>query len=263
MKTFAEFRTSTLKAIQPDGYSPRLRDQLSGWLKDFLIEAQIVIEELQVGHIETIPFTSTFWQCGCTGFQIPDRAIIISVCTRPAGTDCDIVRANFITKGRFAALQEGWSSCGCPTQPTPSAGYDYGAAIEDKSGIQGNVTYSSPETDRPVREVNRWFTIRDNWIWNTPTINSNEEFVLEYAGVRRQWSETTALPWEDAVGEVPREIASMAELFIRFKTKRFIDCQYDESLPMERDYRLALADEKATRRSEAWARPAVRFFTEC
>ena len=69
--TFDAYLTDVLSRVHPGGYSARLRSSYKAWLKDFFIELQRYIPQLQQSHIEYIGQDATFFKCGCSAFTAP------------------------------------------------------------------------------------------------------------------------------------------------------------------------------------------------
>ena len=261
--TFAEFRNSVLLSVFPDGYSARLRTQLSGWIRDCLIELQNGCDQLQQSHVDKIPFESTIFQCGASGFQGPDRGLVSRLSVATAAV-CDEIIADPIPPGQMKAMQQSWSTSPCAASKSPDGAYTY-EGVDYTYPDRGDGSYfADTDTDPSVRSLDRWWTMNEGMIWTFPVIKSDEFIYLRWNGVRRAWRETTAIPtqWADEDGVVSREIQSIVEKYVAFKNLRINDGKLEASMLAEKDYKDALADYIVDRKTEVEVQKEPRYWPQ-
>lgn len=223
--TFQEYLNDILLRVFPDGHSQRLRGRYSAWLRDFFIEAQRYIPQLQESHREYIGQDATFFSCGSTAFRAP-RGKVIGLHTQLSTDDCDKVTAEYYPPAEYQQLVDRKVESGC-TGDAPYGYYEIGSTYFEYPELPLGLKHATPDIDRTARSRERFYSIFDDYIWTYPVIQSDETAVLRWRGVKTNWASADEVPWVDENQEPDREIMSLAELFLQWKSKLYDDC--DES----------------------------------
>lgn len=244
--TFDAYLTDVLSRVHPGGYSARLRSSYKAWLKDFFIELQRYIPQLQQSHIEYIGQDATFFKCGCSAFTAP-AGKIKSFHTIDDAEECDRVIAYPYTPGEFQAMVD--DRFRCATDAEPATEYEaYGETYAYPTNLPLGLSYATPSIDRVVRSRERAFSVYNGYVWTWPVLNSDETGVLEWSGVKRSWRDSDEVSWKDENDDDDREIIALAELCLAWKSKLYIDCDEAGADTLKRLYDTAFAELKVDRK---------------
>lgn len=240
--TFQEYLNDILLRVFPDGHSQRLRGRYSAWLRDFFIEAQRYIPQLQESHREYIGQDATFFSCGSAAFTAP-RGKIIGLETQLATDNCDRVVAEFYPQSEYQQLVDRKVESGC-NGDAPYGYYEVGSTYFEYPDLPLGLQHATPEVDLRYRSRERFYSVFDGYVWTYPVIQSTETAVLRWRGIKTNWGATDEIPWKDEIGDEDRRVMSLAELYLQWKAKLYDDCDENGAMTFKSLYDRAFAELK-------------------
>ena len=240
--TFQEYLNDILLRVFPDGHSQRLRGRYSAWLRDFFIEAQRYMPQLQEAHREYIGQDATFFSCGSAAFTAP-KGKIIGLETRRPTDNCDRVAAEFYPQSAYQRLVDRKVESGC-NGDAPYGYYEVGSTYFEYPELPLGLKHATPEVDLRDRSRERFYSVFDGYVWTYPVIQSTETAVLRWRGVKTNWGSTDEIPWKDESGDEGRRVMSRAELYLQWKAKLYDDCDENGAMTFKSLYDRAFAELK-------------------
>lgn len=178
--------------IWPEGEASNLVASHTTFFKEAFIEIQKFTPQLKQHNITAVPFCSTFFEpCGKTVLEMP-RGIVRRVYTINSDW-CDKVHYR---EWDFADL-DAWAYQNLAVVPPDNKGFP-----ELPTGFK----YADKITDSAIGRARYGiWAKRHQRIYIAPWIQSNEQVIIEWDGVKRQWDNTDVLDldlWTDEVMNV-------------------------------------------------------------
>jgi hypothetical protein len=240
--TFQEYLNDILLRVFPDGHSQRLRGRYSAWLRDFFIEAQRYMPQLQEAHQEYIQQDATFFSCGSSAFTAP-KGKIAGLYTQLTTDGCDRVVAEFYPQDEYRRLVDRLVESSC-TGEAPYGYYEVGSTYFAYPELPLGLQHATPDIDLRLRSRERFFSVFDGYVWTHPVIQSTETAVLRWKGIKTNWGSSDEVPWKDEIGDEDRRVMALAELYLQWKAKLYDDCDENGAMTFKALYDRAFAELK-------------------
>lgn len=219
MITFSRLRSNLVEDLFPDGEAENLIVPHTNALKEALIDVQRWCDCYQVRHVDSYPQSATYFRSGTTVIDCP-KGRVRSVYTVQNGDYDTRIRYRNVSwleferwSRRFCELAKASANTGLPSLPL---GYSYaGSATDSEFG----------------RSEIGMYCIHGDMMLAAPWIQSIEDLVVEWDGIKRTWSDSDL-------------VADDADLYRALKF--FVDS--DHQRRFERDsnaYRLSLEEYNA------------------
>lgn len=218
--TYAQFSAAVRAKVFPEGEAENLVPLNKNRVLDALIDLQMKIPCLQTRHQDCHTQSDTFWNCGATVFDAP-RGYIQSLLTTPTNDPCAINRFRPVPPHELQCFLEELKLCGkidVPSQTYDSSVYPI---------LYESDMYNAAAIDASCNPGDGVFSLIDGRIWLFPFINSGETIVLEWDGIKREFSDGDTVTYD-------RATTYMVELYVEAEAKRKDDCD-------EKAYLAALA----------------------
>lgn len=242
--TFAELALQISRNVWPQGEARVLKPLHNNLLRDGLIDLQKKVPCLQSQNIDHIPYGATFFFCGASAFSVPCGYVrsLRTIAASQNGNSwkqCDAVWAKPETREEFecrlenaAQCGESLIGCGCGYPITMPYGY---YCIGDGNAypypeLPFGLMYADAITDKTCRARERWFAMFNCYIYTYPVINSNEEIILEWHGIKRNWVDSDLFPYLDETSEPNRQVIQALEYYVMAEDSFRTDCDREKSL---------------------------------
>jgi hypothetical protein len=192
--TFAELQTRVLEDAFPDGPPENLTGFLGRCVSSALVEIQRDIPCFQYGHVDVTCATELPWHAGAV-VVTPPKGRIMRVFTVEPDEDPNwaspvILRPVTLGylrrwKARFLA-DWAWSA----DLVAPASGNSYGLGFDKVTAT------SDAATGRALTGVYA-FDKHLNQLWVAPWLQSTESLVIEWVGIKRDWSDADEVPEDE------------------------------------------------------------------
>ena len=184
-ETFAQFKEKVKMLVHPGGLARPLTYQFEQDCIESLKFVQRWVLHYKRRNRDVFPACATFFNCGATVIDKP-RGEIQRLYTVGEGPCCQVMydfESDFDTFWNWLKFnRKTWTeppNTGMPALPAP---FKYWEESLDK-GSRFN--------------YGRW-TVKDFQIWIGQRIESTETIVVESRGIRRDWADSTLMPYDDA-----------------------------------------------------------------
>ena len=186
---------------------------LSNQITACLVDVQNQCDFYQTGNIDRHPFCSTYFKCGATVISAPRGTPIERIYTLPREADCCPVYYDYIPDfDQWLVALEGLSpkwenpaNTGLPALPN---GFRF-ARISEASGT----------TDKGRRWDRGVWTLYNGNLYMAPRIESWEEVLIEWQGVKRSYSMADPVnlsgPFIDPTPDAGMELANVVVPFVK------------------------------------------------
>lgn len=225
---FATYYNNIAAVVFPEGEAENLVLPHKMAVRDALIDLQVKVPCLRTDHAEYVCSAATSFHCGANVFDgvdgSIDRLYTSGVGVSPNTYEpnaCQEVEYKYIDFDRMNALLRQYK-CGLPENAYGMRPVPYGFTC-------GNVTYpaSSASNDKGYRTdaSEAYWSMHRGQIYVFPSIESTEQIVVEWTGIRRTWDDTTTMPTTMVVGAAPnesmeRDVASAVEYYLDAEVNR-------------------------------------------
>lgn len=234
--TFASYYNNIAAAVFPEGEAENLVLPHKLAVKDALIDLQNKIPCLRTDHAEYIGQSSTIFHCGASVFDTVDGAIeriyTTGLGVAPAEGEeptsdnyqpnsCQVVEYKYIDWDRMLALLRKYKCC------IPSSAY--GITPVPAEFVPGETEFpvGVSQTDKGYRTGydEAYWSMHRGQIYVFPSIESTEQIVVEWSGVRRTWDDTTTMPTTMVGGYgageyLVRDVANAVEYYLDAEVQR-------------------------------------------
>ena len=225
--TFAELSAAIRAQAFPEEEADNLIRVHEIYLIDSLIDLQKWVPRLQQDHKSVIQICDTYFNCGATVFQAPDRALIQKVYTVLACDFCDKVVYDPINR----------SQMDCLLADHEPAKMESGSCTRCYEGdylvLQYGDEYPDPYFAPHERACSGFVSLNRGQLRMFPSLLPAENIVIEWDGIRRAFVNADTEDWFD-----DREVREAAEYFIRWKAKQFEDCDLQSAAIAQNEYEL-------------------------
>lgn len=237
--TFDEFKTAVLSDVFPDGDTPEnLADWFGRAVKSALIELQRAIPCFKYRHVDVTPACNLYWSGGAAVTTAP-RGEILRVYSVDPAEDPNWVQPTFYQPVRLSYLRR-W-------QARWRRGYSWDTSlVAPGTGVAYGVGFDkiTSTSDSPSGRAAVGYHALDagaGQLWIAPWLQSSESLVVEWTGIKREWSSADEVP--DS-----HDFVRLARLFVELEFgMKFAAAD----LPIRREaYYKALGDMLATCRQE-------------
>ena len=228
--TYAEFVDSIKSIVFPDREASRLKAGHSKYVLDGLIQLQRAVPCLRSRNFNTIAFSDTFFRCMMTVVPKPD-GIIKRVWTYSTTDMCDDVLYTPTSRIHLERLVK--EACG--TGVSPRGGIQIGAVFVPYDPLPQGLLHADAITDKRFRAGRGWFCIVEDEIWLYPYIESVEKVVVEWQGIKKEFSDADIVTYE-------RDVQSALELYVRRETALRENCDTNEYLKFKSSFSEAQTD---------------------
>lgn len=209
--TFDQFYSQISAAVFPEGEAENLVDLHKLWLKDALIDLQTKIPCLRTDHAEYIGQDATEYFCGASRFDGVDGGIErVYTLGLPGG--CDLVEYKYIDPQQMMDLIAKNRCC----HPSDAAGmnpysaYNTPGPVEHPAGDPTlNKGYRTPQGEG-------FWSLHRGDIYVFPAIESTEQIVVEWNGVRRTFCDGTTIPSTF----LQRDVVNAIEAYVQMEVER-------------------------------------------
>lgn len=225
---FATYYNNIAAVVFPEGEAENLVLPHKMAVRDALIDLQVKVPCLRTDHAEYVGADATTFHCGASVFDGVDGSIE-RVYTSGLGESPDIYEPNaceeveytYVDWDRMRALLRQYKCC-LPSTTYGMYPVPYGFAY-------GPVTYpeATPTNDKGYRTSHgeAYWSMYRGQIYVFPSIESTEQIVVEWTGIRRTWDDTTTMPTTMVVGTAPnesmeRDVASAVEYYLDAEVNR-------------------------------------------
>lgn len=219
MFTFGALKSELRSTLWVTGEAPNLVAAHNKSIVDAIYDIQKWVECAKQNHTDVVPHCSTYYNCGLTVLDAPYGAIKkLSVidrldsdgnpdiegtddwCTEIVYTQVDACHIrDYLTNSRnagcclpFTCLALNFASCGGKTGsfPTPTG-----------EGVPSNLPalplgyhYPQSNTDATKRATAGVYAIEGSKIFIAPWIQSTESVIINWAGIKRHWTDSDPFP---------------------------------------------------------------------
>lgn len=184
---FSQLQAEVLAAVFPIGVPDNLLSQANTFIVDGLIDLQRWVVCLQQNNTDVIPCCNTYFDCGLTVATLP-QGRVKRVSTIANGDWCDRV---YYVSASYGSLRE------------ESKKLIYTAPPErlDKPPLAQGVLYSGTESDDTVfsRARRGNYAIHRKRLYLLPWLQSNENLVVEWEGIKRDWTADDVVDYKEDV----------------------------------------------------------------
>jgi hypothetical protein len=185
--TFDEYYAELSPLLFPEGEAENLVNLHKTWVKDALIDLQTKVPCLRVNHAEYIGQTSTIFNCGASVFDDVDGNIE-RVYTLLLSGGCDRVDYRYVDDERMLEMMKEVRCCRASDAPGMNP---YG--IDQQPGPPEYMV-ADDTTDKGYRATAGYWTLNRGQVFMFPAIESTEQAVVEWTGIKRTFCSTTAIP---------------------------------------------------------------------
>jgi hypothetical protein len=209
--TFAQYYTQISAAVFPEGEAENLVSVHKLAVKDAIIDLQTKIPCLRTENADYIGQASTIFHCGSNTFDSVDGNIE-RVYTSLLDGACSEIEYQYIDQNRMNDMIHAYRCC--------LKDDAYGMHPIAPNGAVGAPVYitSSPSTDKGYRagKAQAYWSMNRGTIYVFPSIESYEQIVVEWNGIRRTFDDTTIIPstFED------RDVVNAVELYLESQVAR-------------------------------------------
>jgi hypothetical protein len=209
--TFDQYYAQISAAVFPEGEAENLVHVHKLAVKDALIDLQTKIPCLRTENADYIGQSSTLFHCGSSTFDTVDGNIE-RVYTTIIDEGCSEVEYIYIDQERMNDMVNSYRCC--------IASDAYGMNPYTPNHSTGSPLYvtGSPSTDKGYRtgKGQGYWSMNRGTIYIFPSIESTEQIVVEWNGIRRTFTGTTVIPitFED------RDVMGAVELYLEAQVAR-------------------------------------------
>lgn len=207
--TFDEYYDELSPLLFPEGEAENLVTLHKTWTKDALIDLQQKIPCLRTDHAEYVGQGSTIFNCGASVFDDVDGSIV-NVYTLSLAGGCDRVNYTYVDPDRMTAMMQKNRCC----------------LDQDAVGMNPYLSYEEPgapeymvaddTTDKGYRASSGYWTLFRGQIYLFPSIESTEQIVVEWTGIKRTFCSTTAI--SRSLRE--RNVMAAVQLYVEAEVER-------------------------------------------
>jgi hypothetical protein len=209
--TFTQYYAQISAAVFPEGEAENLVHVHKLAVKDALIDLQTKIPCLRTENADYVGQASTLFHCGSSTFDTVDGNIE-RVYTTIIDEGCSEVEYTYIDQERMNDMIHSYRCC--------IASDAYGMNPYTPNHSTGAPIYvtGSPSTDKGYRtgKTQGYWSMNRGTIYVFPSIESTEQIVVEWNGIRRTFTEATVIPvtFED------RDVMGAVELYLEAQVAR-------------------------------------------
>lgn len=221
---FFEFANDIREKVFPDGWAENLKENYRDIIVDALIELQQKVQCLQSNHEDYFPACGTFYSCGASIIEAP-RGFIKSIHTVSSDDDCcEKVQYEPVSKAELDCLIKQQVNsvpvCSGSVEHSDgtytSGGYDYTYPTLPLPCFE----FPTAETDKACRATKGYVALDRRRIWMWPHLQSDEQAVVIWDGVKRDWQNTDEM--DETIWD--REAKQAVELYLEAESARKFDC---------------------------------------
>lgn len=236
---FSEYYQRIAEIVFPEGEAENLVCAHKAAVKDALIDLQTKVPCLRTDHADYIGQSSTAFHCGASTFDTVDGNIE-AVYTLLIEGGCQRVDYRYISWQEMLGLIKQYRCC------VAVDAYGMTPVAVDASGL-GPPEYSAGSADQDkgyrASAPDTYWTVHRGSIYVFPAIESSEQIVVEWTGIRRTWDDATSMPLTmvDGAGcdaRLNRDVAVAVEYYLdaevhRRETKDLSSYQVSSQLYLE------------------------------
>jgi hypothetical protein len=234
--TFATYYTNIAAAVFPEGEAENLVLPHKLAVKDALIDLQTKVPCLRTDHAEYVGQSATTFHCGASVFDTVDgsieRVYTLGIGVAPAAgqsatadnyqpNTCQMVEYTYVDWDRMLALLRQYKCCLPSTAygmaPVP-ANFAPGATSFPAGSSQSNKGYRTSADEA-------YWSMHRGQIYVFPSIESTEQIVVEWSGIKRTWDDTSTMPATMVGGTSPneylvRDVSNAVEYYLDAEVNR-------------------------------------------
>lgn len=199
--TFAQLVTAIGQTVFPERRAGNLLANHRLYIIDGLIDLQRKVPCLRTGHVTRVRQDDTFFNCGANAFAAP-HGYMVKLWTEVDGDHCAKVDYKPTDRDDFECKLADLDACGCVTPPY---------YLDEYTDLYWY--YSDAETDKQCRATQGWWTLFNGFIQVLPSIQSNEEIVLEWDGIQEEFDDAETVAFD-------RETVHCVELYLEAEAMR-------------------------------------------
>ena len=187
--TFAQYYTQISAAVFPEGEAENLVNVHKLAVKDALIDLQTKIHCLRTENADYIGQGSTIFHCGASTFDSVDGNIE-RVYTMMLDGACSETEYRYIDQNRMNDLIHAYRCC------IKSDAYGMNPSAPNEGTGAPLYATGSPSTDKGFRAGldHAFWSMDRGTIYVFPSIESFEQIVVQWNGIRRTFDENTVIP---------------------------------------------------------------------
>lgn len=258
MKTFSQLKSEIREEIfHQGGEAPNLVSAHDLFFKEAMVDIQRWVECFQKNNTKVFPFCSTFYRCGLTIIEKPERSQIKSLwvvdrtnpTTKKSDADspidwCSRVEYQQVDWCEIQEYARVLKSCGCA-----------GTAVSSVSGINASLCkkklptptdedwdhlpalplghhYNQASTDSKTRAYRGVWALYRGRIYIGPWINSSETIIIEYDGTKEDWDDEDIVSEHDDFEEAVRNYVHFnhEQDYGDEQLGRMLEADYSESI---------------------------------
>lgn len=251
MLTFRQIRAQAVQSAFPMGMPSRLDDTygddgvtviqfgpFSNQLTACLIDLQQQSAFYKSNNQDIWPFCSTFFQCGATVFQAPRAEQIHRLWTIPRSGACCPVFYYYVPDF------DDWQNRLRLNSPKWDAPPNTGLTKLQEGFLFNQEVEAATTTDKGVRWGQGWWTLSKGRIYMAPRIESWEQVVVSWQGVRFAWDMDNIFPLN---GPFADDTADRATDLVNVVTSWFKRYYYQHVRPDAGQWQLADVEWRRTR----------------
>jgi hypothetical protein len=209
--TFAQYYAQISAAVFPEGEAENLVNVHKLAVKDAIIDLQSKISCLRTENADYVGQSSTLFHCGSSTFDAVDGNIE-RVYTTDLDGACSEVEYHYIDQNRMNDMIHAYRCC------LKSDAYGMNPYAPN-SGVGAPIYVTgSASTDKGYRSTaaQGYWSMSRGTIYVFPSIESTEQIVVEWNGIRRSFDDATVIPstFED------RDVVSTVELYLEAQVAR-------------------------------------------
>lgn len=242
---FSTLVSTVRQNVFPEGTPEELDDRHKNVIKDALIDLQKRVKCFQLNNRSVWDQDDTFFSCGATVVDAP-RGHMKQLFTAGSSDFCDKVIYQPVSKAYMDQLLIDHEVCGKSYSP-----YEY---YDDQAYY---FEYANSTVDKSCRALEGFWSMFDNEIWVYPHIQSTEQLVLDWYGIKRDWADADVVTFHD------REVEQAVEYYLEMDAYRHDDCNTDKYLTARNEYNNKRADLISECRKEGFHPPAHSAFSNC
>ena len=228
--TFSELKTQVKALTFPKGEAKNLVSIHDAFIKSALRELQRWVLCFRSKNVDTYSQCSSYWKCGISVFGVPVGYLrILRVYTVNKNTGyCDRVDykpVDYTTLEYYAAQYA--AEYGEPTAPDQPA----------SPALPLGLLYADDSSDTELgRASTGYYAIQDNSIYVWPFIESYENLVVHWDGVKSAYASDTTVTWADDLA-----IISAIVKYVKFQIASEVTSNEEDRQKFSQEFSTALA----------------------
>jgi len=231
--TFAQLRAAVAAVAFPKGEAESLQDVHTAFIQEALLELQRYVTCYRDKHVDKIAPAATWFYCGMSVADAVD-GVVRRVYTLDETAPCSKV---FYTYTSLEDLEKRAIEGNCVCFTPPYGAYLVDGAYVDYPDLGLGFYYPESTSDSSMgRSSKGWYALENDYLYVFPAIQSTEKIVVEWAGIKKTWSDS------DDVFESGADVQRAVRQFVLREVAREIQCDNDRLVKFTNEFSSTLAD---------------------